>query len=418
MGDTVAERALSVAYRIKDIPERIIESFKSADTAQRKRDMTSIVQEIAVDLAAVLSWIERNRHPASAQLEYRRIAWLQHEVPEIVALDIEQYRGGVVRDALPGERPTEGVRRTAELTVFCLMFAAKLGDWSEDIASIEGPRIKPPVTHAENSPMTIEFDVFMSHASEDKADVAEPLSIALGKTKRVWLDKGQIRGGNYLQAKIDEGLGASRFAVAIFSEAFFNKTWAKRELAALLSLEDDGKERIIPVLHGITIERLRKFSPIMASRLCLNTNKSIAALSEEILAILNDPPHEVSKHVAPPPASPVPEARPRPFVDGTKSPGINLPYDDLDEHAKKFLLLADDGDKFIRAGETEEGYVVRVGGQEFAGEGLAYHRMQQEYKESVRKLFVGRYIEQIGNSKAFQISYRGYKKIDDLRVAQ
>jgi hypothetical protein len=51
------------------------------------------------------------------------------------------------------------------------------------------------------------WDIFISHASEDKAEVARPLQKILeGAGLRVWLDENQLEIGDSLREKIDEGL--------------------------------------------------------------------------------------------------------------------------------------------------------------------------------------------------------------------
>jgi len=76
-----------------------------------------------------------------------------------------------------------------------------------------------------------EWDVFLSHASDDKETVAMPLAQALVRSGvRVWLDSFEIRLGDSIRAKIDEGLALSRFGVAILSEIFFHKLWTGREI--------------------------------------------------------------------------------------------------------------------------------------------------------------------------------------------
>ncbi|WP_224290945.1 toll/interleukin-1 receptor domain-containing protein [Streptomyces olivaceus] len=62
------------------------------------------------------------------------------------------------------------------------------------------------------------WDVFISHASEDKEAVARPLRNALTKLGvTVWLDEAQMRIGHSLRRKIDEGIRASRFGIVVLS---------------------------------------------------------------------------------------------------------------------------------------------------------------------------------------------------------
>jgi hypothetical protein len=55
------------------------------------------------------------------------------------------------------------------------------------------------------------WDVFVSHAGEDKADVARLLTDALTAAGlRVWLDENELQLGDSNRAKIDHGLAHSR----------------------------------------------------------------------------------------------------------------------------------------------------------------------------------------------------------------
>ena len=70
------------------------------------------------------------------------------------------------------------------------------------------------------------WDVIISHASEDKASVAEPLAIALGERGlKVWLDKSELRIGDSLRRDIDYGLAHSAFGIVVLSRSFFAKGW-------------------------------------------------------------------------------------------------------------------------------------------------------------------------------------------------
>src|SRR5260370_39162280 len=68
------------------------------------------------------------------------------------------------------------------------------------------------------------WDVFISHATEDKEAVAEPLSRALMKAGvSVWYDAFILKPGDSLMFSIDMGLRKSKFGVVILSQAFFRK---------------------------------------------------------------------------------------------------------------------------------------------------------------------------------------------------
>jgi len=131
-----------------------------------------------------------------------------------------------------------------------------------------------------------QFDVFISHASEDKADVAHPLAEILKRSGvRVWLDKFELRVGDSLREAIDLGLRNSRYGVVVLSSHFFEKKWPARELNGLFALEDERK-RILPVWHGVSKSDVAKYSPILADRLAANTSEGINAVAAAIASVV------------------------------------------------------------------------------------------------------------------------------------
>jgi hypothetical protein len=97
------------------------------------------------------------------------------------------------------------------------------------------------------------YDVFISHASEDKDDVVRELAEALRDLGlEVWYDEFTLRIGDNLRRRIDAGLASSRFGVVVLSPAFFAKRWTQYELDGLVTRELDGDQQIIlPLWHNI-----------------------------------------------------------------------------------------------------------------------------------------------------------------------
>ncbi len=125
-----------------------------------------------------------------------------------------------------------------------------------------------------------QWDVFLSHASEDKATVALPLSESLRRAGvRVWLDKFQIELGDSIRKKIDQGLANSRFGVVILSEVFLKKYWTGNELDALWELNV-----VLPVWYGIDKKLLMKYSPLLAGRAGISTDLGIDVVAQTIAA--------------------------------------------------------------------------------------------------------------------------------------
>ena len=90
---------------------------------------------------------------------------------------------------------------------------------------------------------------FLSHASEDKADFAEPLGRELASLGiRPWLDKWEIRPGDSLVKKLfDEGVAAVDAVIVVVSQYSADKPWVRAELDAAVVRRITENTRLIPV---------------------------------------------------------------------------------------------------------------------------------------------------------------------------
>lgn len=131
----------------------------------------------------------------------------------------------------------------------------------------------------------MDYDVFISHASEDKEDVARPLAAHLREQGlSVWLDEFELTLGDSLRRSIDRGLSKSRFGVVILSKAFFSKEWPNRELDGLVAREKNIGKVILPIWHNVSRDEVLKFSPTLADRLAVSTSRGIKYVAEQIIS--------------------------------------------------------------------------------------------------------------------------------------
>jgi TIR domain len=108
------------------------------------------------------------------------------------------------------------------------------------------------------------WDVFISHAHEDKDIVVRPLAHLLAAYGlEVWFDDFSLRLGDPLRASLDKGLTGSRFGVVVLSRAFLAKKWTKFELDSLIQREQLGEKLILPLLFDIDIDELKESSPAL-----------------------------------------------------------------------------------------------------------------------------------------------------------
>jgi hypothetical protein len=133
-----------------------------------------------------------------------------------------------------------------------------------------------------------EWDVFVSHASEDKKEFARPLAQALkDQGLRVWFDEFTLRVGDSLRRSIDKGLAHSRYGVVVISPAFLSKEWPQKELDGLIAREVDGRKVILPVWHNIDAATLRQYSPMLADRLATSSSKGLEQVIDELLEAMS-----------------------------------------------------------------------------------------------------------------------------------
>lgn len=118
-----------------------------------------------------------------------------------------------------------------------------------------------------------EYDLFLSHAHEDK-EFVRPLAEALGEQGvRVWFDETAIRVGDSLRESIDRGLSRSRFGVVVFSHSFFAKKWTSYELNGLVTREMNGRKVVLPVWHpNLGFDDLVGYSPSLADKKALQAS--------------------------------------------------------------------------------------------------------------------------------------------------
>ncbi len=163
----------------------------------------------------------------------------------------------------------------------CPLYSPLSHDWVKHITR--------PVAASTGAPATpaVRFDVFISHASEDKDDFVRPLAAALtAMGLKVWFDEWTLTIGDSLRQKIDEGLLASDYGVVILSQSFFAKKWPQAELDGLFAREMQGRKVILPIWHNVTREDVLQFSPMLAGKLAAPTDEGVEAVAKKIFAAI------------------------------------------------------------------------------------------------------------------------------------
>ena len=146
------------------------------------------------------------------------------------------------------------------------------------------------VSGIQTNSMDKEYDFFVSHASEDKEEIARPLAEVLReKGARVWYDNFTLTVGDSLRKSIDMGLANSTYGIVILSPIYFKKFWTGEELNGLFARQEDGRKVILPVWHNISKDEVKRNSPILADMLAFRTaDYTVEELVSEFMKFIRD----------------------------------------------------------------------------------------------------------------------------------
>ena len=145
------------------------------------------------------------------------------------------------------------------------------------------PEISPEAMEARQ-----QYDVFISHASEDKDEIVRPLAGALqAEGLRVWYDEFALRIGDSLRRKIDQGLANSRVGLVVLSQSFIAKGWTNYELDGIVTKAVTGEQVLLPIWHKLSKEEVIAFSPSLADKLARSTaTHTVVEIAKEIAELI------------------------------------------------------------------------------------------------------------------------------------
>lgn len=156
----------------------------------------------------------------------------------------------------------------------------------------EAPLSSVPGLVRENPPAVAageqSYDVFISHASEDKDAIVRSLADALtSEGLNVWYDEFTLRIGDSLRQKIDRGLANSRVGLVVLSPAFISKGWTNYELDGIVTRTVSGEQILLPIWHNITKQEVVSFSPSLADKVARSTaTHTTEEIAREIAELL------------------------------------------------------------------------------------------------------------------------------------
>lgn len=244
-----------------------------------------------------------------------------------------------------------------------------------------------------------QWDVFISHASEDKEGFVEPLAKALQLSGlKVWYDKTALTVGDRLRQKIDEGLAQSRYGIVVLSHSFFAKQWPKDELEGLFAREIagvPGLKVILPVWHSINAWEVAQYSPMLAGRFAANSNDALDVVVRQLRDAMGIPSDE---NILP--------------VSSFAAPKMHPVAMQLSEEARQLLLEGSrDRDGRIMWLSMAEGLQIQTNGKAFIESQNA--RSEAKWEAAIQQL-EQRGLIQRESSSIFSLTDKGFKVADTL----
>jgi hypothetical protein len=144
----------------------------------------------------------------------------------------------------------------------------------------------------------VKYDVFISHASEDKEAFVRPLAQHLSdQGVNVWYDEFELKPGAKLSRSIDRGLSDSRHGVVVLSPSFFGKGWPERELGGLVARDIDTPGVIIPIWHEITKADVLSYSAPLADIIALSSALGAEVVAGKLSDVVCGPVDEVTRQM-------------------------------------------------------------------------------------------------------------------------
>ena len=266
---------------------------KRADIEQKEANKISNINNVQRSItkntsASMLN--SKNKQIQGYQNEIARFSKEKADVTIRLANKRKERAGKVVRlqREEAGERQQEKMKQNRAQAAIQRDYERRIDDLtaqlkSQTVLSIQNHTIP------ENS--LEEYDVFISHAWEDKEDFVDEFVQELSDLGvNAWYDKKRIVWGDSMRAKIDAGLSRSKFGIVVISPSFIaeGKYWTKTELDGLFQIESVNGKTILPIWHNITKKEVTAYSPLIASRLAMTTaTMTPKEIAEELLKLLH-----------------------------------------------------------------------------------------------------------------------------------
>lgn len=197
------------------------------------------------------------------QVSYDGESIAEHNMPANVWMDdVRIFRAKYLSEhPLYSSMESLLFHRSFSRLVASLTSISKDRDFIDKMNGVE--KVEVPKYQAKTLP---EYDVFISHANQDKEELIEELYQSLQKLGiSIFYDKESLEWGDNWKERILNGTKKAEFAIIVISENFFDREWTERELSEFLNRQNrNGQKLILPIIHNITNEQLKSKYPNVA----------------------------------------------------------------------------------------------------------------------------------------------------------
>ena len=200
----------------------------------------------------------------------------------------ENHLRGVVSsivDPETGKHPDVFVRRTGETTSVLATSGSEA--LAQEINRRLGADVQCEEHHKGAEPAPV---IYLAHASEDKTNLARPLANRLVENGiEVWFDEWEIRSGDNLRRKMEEGLSECTHFLALLTPASIKKPWVEAEIDVGFVNLIGGQSHFVGLRAGVEIAELSPFLRTLHCPKISFADDSIARLIADIYGISRKP---------------------------------------------------------------------------------------------------------------------------------
>ena len=132
------------------------------------------------------------------------------------------------------------------------------------------------------------YHLFVTYASEDRDYVNKLGGAFEGRGLNVWYDQTEIKVGDVVIDKINDGLSNSSYGVLVLSEHFFKKEWPQYEKKTLMYQYIEDKKLLFPMWHKIDKEGIKKHDPHLAGIFSLKSDLPLRTIVSKVMGQMKD----------------------------------------------------------------------------------------------------------------------------------